>query len=165
MMKSARLLCALWVCGPLALDARAADSPPRNGAAVAPAKWGAAAASPRRPSVVPPRAAGLLARSNAERLHSLHPAKARGNTALTANPRVGPKVAATSAAASTGASARASARDRGIPRIPSSAKAMVRGSTIGGPRAAAGTGQLGGAATGRNARNTAIDGTQVRHKT
>jgi hypothetical protein len=207
MMKIARLLCALWVCGPLALDARAADSLVRNGAAVAPAKLGqaagsatdgrdkgiktttqagsskgdgpkgrnaAVAASPRRGSVTAPRAAGPLARSNADRLRSLHPAKARGGIASTPNRRVGPKVAATSS--------NVSAAGRGIPgshpqalpmrpvavgadRVSPSAKAMVRGSAIGGPRAAAGPGQLGGPATGRTAHNTAIDGTQVRHKT
>jgi hypothetical protein len=197
MMKIARLLCALWVCGPLALDARAADLPARNGAAAAPTKLGQAAgsttpgrdkaleagqpvaqesiqagsrkgdgskgrnaaltAAPRRASVATPRAASALARSNADRLHSLHPAKARGNIASTPKRRVGPKVAATSA--------NVSVRGRGMPRATPSAKAMVRGSAVGGPRAAAGPGQLGGPATGRTAHNTAIDGTQVRHKT
>lgn len=163
MMKIARLLCVLWVCGPLALQARAADSPARNGVVAPPAKLSRAghpaahestqtgpskgdgakgrnaalAASPRRASAPTPRAAGPLARSNADRLRSPHPAKARGNNPLTPNRRVG-----------------------------TSAKAMVRGSAIGGPRAAAGPGQLGGPATGRRTvHNTAIDGTQVRHKT
>jgi hypothetical protein len=197
MMKLARLLCALWVCGPLALDARAADSPARNGAALAPARAGnpvahestpagpsrgdsakgrnaAVAASPRRASVATPRAAGLLARNNADRLHSLHPAKARGNTASTPNRRVGPKVGATSSNVSAAGRGIPGARLQALPlrpvavgvaRVSPSEKAMVRGSAVGGPRAAAGPGQLGGPATGRTAHNTAIDGAQVRHKT
>jgi hypothetical protein len=208
MMKIARLLYALWVCGPMTLDARAADSPSRNGVAAPPAKLSqagqaggstiddrdktiragrpvaheptqagpskgdgakgrnaAVAASARRASVATPRAAGPLARSNADRLHSLHPAKARGNTPSIPNRRIGTKVAATSAAASVAASANVSVRGRGMPRVTPSAKAMGRGASIGGPRVAAGPGQLGGPATGRNARSTAIDGTQVRHRT
>jgi hypothetical protein len=197
MMKIARLLCALWVCGPLALEARAADSPARNDGAVAPAKAGhpaahestqagsskgdgpkgrnaAAAASPRGSSVTASRAAGPLSRSNADRLRSLQPAKARGNTASTSNRRGAPKAAT----ASSNLSARGIPGERlqalptrrpvvvGVARVSPSAKAMVRGSAIGGPRAAAGPGQLGGPATGRRTvHNTAIDGTQVRHKT
>jgi hypothetical protein len=195
MKKIARLLCALWLCGPLTLEARAADSPAVNGAAVAPAKAGhppahesaraesskgdgpkgrnaAAAASPRGGPVTARRAAGRLARSNANGLHSLHPAKARGNTALIPNRRVGPKAAT----ASSKLSAREIPGERlqalpmrpvvvGAARVSPSAKPMVRGSAIGGPRTAAGPGQLGGAATGRTAHNTAIDGSSVRHKT
>src|SRR5271166_5660715 len=144
MMKIARLLCALWVCGPLALEANAAESPAHNGASVAAANMGQAAAgtthgrdtginagrlvaqestqagsgkgdgskgrnaavavSPRRGSVTP-HAAGPLARSNADRLHSLHPAKAGGRITPTANRRVGPNPAA--------ASGNLSARGRG----------------------------------------------------
>ena len=212
MMKIARLLCALWVCGPLALEANAAESPAHNGASVAAANMGQAAAgtthgrdtsinagrlvaqestqagsgkgdgskgrnaavavSPRRGSVTPPHAAGPLARSNADRLHSLHPAKAGGRITPTANRRVGPNPAA--------ASGNLSARGRGLPgaspqglptppvatsaaRVPPSVKAMVRGSIIGGPRAA-GPGRVGGPATGRVANNTAIGGAQVHRK-
>ncbi|MGO9995124.1 MAG: hypothetical protein ACLPTF_21785 [Steroidobacteraceae bacterium] len=132
----------------------------------------AAAVSPRRSSATPLRAAGPLARSNADRLRSLHPAKARGRITPTANRRVGPNPAA--------ASGNLSARGRGLPgaspqgvpappvatsaaRAPPNVKAMVRGSTIGGPRAV-GPGRVGGPATGRAANNTAIDGTQVRRK-
>jgi hypothetical protein len=185
MMKIARLLCVLWMCGPAALDARAADSAARNDAAVAPAKLGeaagsstpgrdrglngaastkgdgskgrnaAVAASPRGASIPTPRPAHPLARSNADRLHLLQAAKVRGNIASTPNRRVGPKA--------TASSMRPVAV--GAARLPSSAKAMVRGSAIGGPRAGAGPGQLGGPATGRTAHSTAIDGGQVRHKT
>jgi hypothetical protein len=103
----------------------------------------ALAAAPRRGSV-PPRAANPLARSNADRLHSLHPAMARGRIAPAANRRVAPMAAA--------ASGNMSARGRGLPaaRVPPTVKAMARGSMIGGPRAA-GPGRLGGPATGRTA--------------
>ena len=189
MVKIARLLCALWVCGPLALEASAADSPARNGASEAAANTGqaagsatpgrdmklragrpvaqesaqagsskgddskgrnaASAASPRRGSVTPPHAAGSLARSNAKRLRSPHPAEAQGRITQTANGRVEPNAAA--------ASRKLSARP------PPTVKAMVRGSMIGGPRAA-GPQRLGGPATGRTANNATISGTQLHHK-
>jgi hypothetical protein len=171
-MKLAPLLCALSVCGPLALGAAAAETPARTAAAVAnmaresthagastgdgpKARQGVAAASPRRGSGMTARIARPLARSNADRLHSLHPANARAGAASTATRRVGSNAAA---------SGNAPARGRGLPtasphglptppvasnaaRDPPSVKAMVRGSIIGGPRAA-GPGRLGGPATG-----------------
>ncbi len=42
-MKIARLLCTIWVCAPLALDASAAESPERGGSSVAVADMGQAA--------------------------------------------------------------------------------------------------------------------------
>jgi hypothetical protein len=225
MMKVARLLCVLWACGPMALEAGAAESPAHNGASVAAADMGqaasgtalgrdtrikagrpaaqestqtgsstaagskgrnaAAAASPRRVSVTPPHAAGPLARSNADRLHSLHPAKERGRVAPNPNRHVGPTAAA--------ASGKVSARGQGVPgassqapptppvatsaaqvpsslpvatsvaRIPPNVTPMVRTSSIGGPRAA-GPGRLGGPPTGRTAHNGTISGTQLHHK-
>jgi hypothetical protein len=212
-MKIARLLCALWVCGSLAIDARAADSPARNGAAVSPVKTGQAAgsaapggdkglkagrrmaqestqagankgdgskgpnaamaASPGRASNPTPRVAGHpLARTNADRLHWLRPAKERGRDAPTSNRRIGPTA--------TVASGKVSARGQGVTsaspqappaplaatnaaRVPSSVAPLVRRSTVGGPRAA-GPGRLGGPATSQIAHNGTIGGTQLRRK-
>jgi hypothetical protein len=211
MMKIARLLCALCVCGPLALEANAAESLAHNGASVAAAKMGqaaagttpgrdtsinagrpvapestqadsgkgdgskgrnAAAVSPRRGPVTPLRGAGPLARNNADRLHSLHPAKAGGRITPIANRRVGPNPAVASGNLSARSRGLSGAGPQGAPtplvatsaaRVSSNVKAMVRGSIIGGPRAA-GSGRVGGPATGRAANNTAIDGTQVRRR-
>jgi len=159
MMKIARLLCALWVCGPLALDADAAESAAHNGASVAPA-------------ITRPHAAGPLARNTADRLHSLRPAKAGGRITPTANRRIGPNPAAASGDLSARGRGLPGASPQGLPtppvatraaRVAPSAKAMARGSIIGGPRAA-GPGRVGGPATGRVANNTAIDGTRVHRK-
>jgi len=204
MMKLAPLLCALSVCGPLTVEASAAESPARNGASVAAADMGQAAASTtpgrdkglkagrpvaqesvqagsskgdgskgrnaavavssRRGSLTPPRAAGPLARSNADRLHSLHPAKARGH--------VGPTAAAASGKLSARGQGVSGASPQALPtppvatsvaRVPPSVTPMVRSSTIGGPRAA-GPGRLAGPATGRIAHNGTISGTQLHHK-
>jgi hypothetical protein len=131
----------------------------------------ALAVSPRRGSVTPPRTAGPLARGSADRLRSPHPtAQVPGRVASTPNRRVGPPAA-------TG---NVSARGQGLPgvgpqalrtpavatgavRAPPSVKAIARNSMIGGPRAA-GSGRLGGPATGRTANNMAADGTQMHRK-
>ena len=105
-----------------------------------------------------------LARSNADRRRSLHPAKPLPNIAPPPNRRVAPKPA--TASGNVPARGQAPRRPRrnqcrpGPPKI----KLTVRGSAIGGPHAAAGPRQLGGPATGRTAHNTAIGGTQLRRK-
>ncbi len=172
MMKIARLLCALWVCGPVAaanLGQAAARTTHGRDTSI---NAGRPVAQESTQPVTPPHAAGPLARNTADRLHSLHRAKAGGRITPTANRRVGPNPAA--------ASGNLSARGRGLPgaspqglptppvatraaRVAPSVKAMARGSIIGGPRAA-GPGRVGGPATGRVANNTAINGTQVHRK-
>jgi hypothetical protein len=132
----------------------------------------AVAASARPGSVTPPHAAGPRARSNADRLHSLHPANARGRIAPTANQRVGPHSAAASGNASARGRALPGASPQALPkspvptsaaRLPPSVKSTFRGSIIGGPRPV-GPGRLGGPPTGRTANNTSIDGTQMHRK-
>ena len=132
----------------------------------------AVAASPRRGSVTPPHAAGPFARSNADRLHSLHPANARGRIAPTANRRVGPPAAAVGGNVSARGRALPGASPQPQPKSPvatpavqvqPSVKSTIRGSIMGGPRPA-GPGRLGGPATARTANNTAIDGTRLHRK-
>ncbi len=188
MMKIARLLCVLWVCGSPALEARAAESPAHNAASMAPninagrsaaqestqarsskgdgskGRDAAAAASPRRGSVATAHTARSLARSNADRPRSLHPTKALGYVAPAPNRRVAPKAGTASGNMSARGQAPTPRAAASAARVPRSVTAMVRGSAIGGLRAPAGSGQLGGPARGRTAHNAAIDGTQLHRK-
>jgi hypothetical protein len=192
MMKLALRLCALWVCGPLALGASAAESAAQAASIktgrmaiqesthVDSGKGGgskgqneARAVSPRRDSVTAPHAGGSLARNNADRLRSLHLAKARGRIAPASSRSVGPDRAAATGNLAARAQGLRGATRVGLPalpvsqnaaRVPSSVKAAaIRGPIIGGPRAA-GPGRVGGPAIGRPAQNTAIDGAHMRRK-
>jgi hypothetical protein len=194
MMKLALRLCALWVCGPLALGASATESAAQGASSKAgrPAvqesthlhvdsgKGGgskgrnaAVAVSPRRDAVTAPHAVGSLVRNNADRLRSLHLAKARGRIAPASSRSVGPDRAAATGNLAARAQGLRGATRVGLPalpvsqnaaRVPSSVKAAaIRGPIIGGPRAA-GPGRVGGPAIGRPAQNTAIDGAHMRRK-
>jgi hypothetical protein len=226
-MKIARLLCAIWMCTPLALEAGAADGgaperaaaegggpgqssgqhaspagraaarqstrmgspskgPPPNGAVPNNA---AAALSPRHgPGPVtagpftPERGAGQLSRSNADRLHSLLRTQAHAPGA-----RPGSRPAAQSSRSEGGGSAVARTPDLRSPVRPSMAvsksaartalsanppvaKAVNRGSLVGGPHPA-GAGRVGGPAMGRAAfsrtaaaNRAALDGAQMRRR-
>jgi hypothetical protein len=174
-MKLARLLCALWVCGPLALGAGATESPVHDGATsnrdASMGRHAAVAAAPRRGSVSPPRSADRMVHGSANRPSALRSAEAHGSIAPAAVRRAGPHAAAAGANAST--------RGRGFPQAgpwpapspPVATRAtralpsvkMVRGSAVGGPHAA-GPGRLGGPATGRTAKIAVNDGTQMHRR-
>jgi hypothetical protein len=195
-MKIARLVWAIWMCSPLALQAgpaealghgssSAAHAETQESARVGSGKGAvsrggntAAAVSPRRGAVTPQRGAGQVARSNADRLHSLLRTQAR---ALAAKPLSRPagsgRAAATASAiaptpAFHGASpvrpttAVSKIAARAPPSAnPPSAKAVTRGSLIDGLRPA-GPGRLGGSAIGRvaAANRAAVDGAQIRRR-
>jgi hypothetical protein len=181
-MKVVLRLCALWACGPLALGASAAEVPAFGGSAV---RNAVVAASPRHDSVTLSRSAAL-ARSTADRLHSLLSTRARGRIAASPNRRPGPSPAA--AGGSSAAPARelpgrspqgqpkapiATSFARILPSLPAATSAArvspspmpaaARGAILGGPRAP-GPARLGGPAIRRTANNTGIDGTQIHRK-
>jgi hypothetical protein len=205
-MKIARLLCVIWVCAPLALEAGAAGSPASGGspvAAMGQAAGGSAPArdtsikagraethestqvgsakaggskgrdavvggSPRNGSVARQRGAGQLARSNADRLHALLSARARGQRTAASNPvrstpgATGNRMAGASRSSSPLAQRALPASKHPAPSA-TSVKAVVGGSRIGGPQTA-GPGRLGGPAIGRTAHSATINGTQLHRK-
>jgi len=205
-MKIARLLCVIWVCAPLALEAGAAGSPASGGSSAAAmgqaaggsapardtsikagraqthestqagsAKAGgskgrnaAVAVAPRRGAVTPQRAAGQLARSNADRLHSLLSAKARERRTAASNP-VPSTRGATANRIAGGSRTSSPLAQRTLPasKLPApsatSVKAVAGSSRIGGPQTA-GRGRLGGPAIGRTANSATINGTQLHRK-
>jgi hypothetical protein len=212
MTKIARLLCALWVCGPLVVEAGAAEAPAGNDASAVLVDSGHDAADstpgrdanikagrpvaqgptearsgevggstgrhatvpvpPRRDSVTPTHAAGPLARSNADRLHSLSNAKAHARVAKAPNRMESAKVAAGNLASrgirgSSSGSPTPPALNRAV-RGGSSLTTVAKGSTIGGGSYARGYGRLPGPTigqiAGRTARNASLDGTQLHHK-
>jgi hypothetical protein len=127
----------------------------------------AVAVPARRGSLPPPRKVGPLARSNADRLHSLLSTKARaarlpsrpggsirtatGNVAARAPGGASPAHQPTAAAATRAA------------RSATPFRAATPNSTLGGPQVPR-PGRLGAPAVGRTAHNASIDGTQLRHK-
>jgi hypothetical protein len=194
MMKLALRLCALCVCGPLALGARATESAAQGASVKAgrpavqesthehvdlgkvagsTARIAVVAVSPRRDSGTASHAVGSLARNNADRLRSLHLAKARGRIAPAASRSLGPDHAAATGNMTAQARGLRGATRAGLPTLPASQSAArvqpsvqaaaIRGPIIGGPRAA-GPGRVGGPAIGRPAQNTAIDGAHMRRK-
>jgi hypothetical protein len=225
-MKVVLRLCALWLCGPLALGASAAALPAHGGSSAALDNMGQAvggdpagrdariksgrpvtqestrvdsgkigasggrnavvAVSPRHDPVTPPSAAAALARSHADRQHSLLSTRARGRIAPTSNRSPGRSSAAASGNVTARARGLAAARPQGLPtspiatsfarilplqpvatsavRVPPSLKAAAAGRpNLGGPRAT-GPGRLGGPAIGRIANNTGIDGKLIHRK-
>ncbi len=192
MMKLSVRLCALCVCGPLALGASATESAAQGASSKAgrPAvqesshvldlgqggsskgRNAAVAVSPRRDAVTAPPV-GSLAGNNADHLRSLQLAKARGRIAPASSRPLGPdRAAATENMAARARGLRGATRV-GLPmppvsqnaaRVQPSVKAAaIRGPIVGGPHAA-GPGQVGGPAIGRTARNSAIDGAHMRRK-
>jgi hypothetical protein len=153
MMKLALRLCALWVCGPLALGASANESAAQGASSKA--------GHPVVHAVTAPHAVGSLARNTADRLRPLHPAKARGGVAPAS--MLGPDRAAATGTMAARAQGLRGATRAGLPAPPVSKNAAIRGPIIGGPHAA-GPGQVGGPPVGRTVRNTAIDGAHMRRK-
>jgi hypothetical protein len=176
MMRITRLLGALCFFGPLSLEVSAAESPAQTGGVVASAnaRQAAGGTTPGRVTtinsghaVVQAPNRGTSSKDDAPKGRNAsapaprrgagpQSAAARGNVSAggTASPRAGLQSLATRRLATSPA------------RVRPSVNAMVRGSMIGGPRAAA-PGRLGGPAAGRTANNTAaagVDGSQLHHK-
>jgi hypothetical protein len=133
----------------------------------------AAAVSPRRGSVTPQRgvAQGGVAQTgrNADRLHSLLNAQARGRLARQPSRPVGSARAVTRGLDVRGPQGGTPA---GQPKLAASNSAVSpaarlvmtpRTSTIGGPHSQ-GIGRVGGPAISRTTRSATVDGTQLHHK-
>jgi len=225
-MKVVLRLCALWLCGPLALGASPAALPAQGGSSAALANMGQAvggappgrdagiktgspvtqestrvdlsksgasggrnavvAVAPRPNPVAPPSAAAALARSHADRQHSLLSTRARGRIAPPSSRRPGPGPAAASGNLASRARGLTGTSPQGLPkapiatsfartppslpvattavRVPPSLKAAAAAGPNLGARRAVGPGRLGGPAIGRIANNTGIDGTLIRRK-
>jgi hypothetical protein len=133
----------------------------------------AAAVSPRRGSVTPQRGVAQVgvaqAGRNADRLHSLLNAQARGR--LTRQPS---RPAGSTRAVTRGLDVRGpqGGMPAGQPRLAASISAASpaarlvmtpRTSTIGGPHSQ-GIGRVGGPAISRTTRSATVDGTQLHHK-
>jgi hypothetical protein len=207
-MKIAPLLCALWACASLALEAGAAESSGHGGSsqAVTDMDQGADRAAPdrdtsskgahaqtRQPtrvgsgkvvgsrgeepvrpvaprggSATPKRVIGQPPRSDADRLHTLLNAKARGRIANSA-PRVGSSHAAidyrgVGGLRSAGTPGATTMRVAMSPsRTASNVNAAPKGSMIGGPRASSAA-RLGGPSTAWTQNRAAIDGANLHRK-
>jgi hypothetical protein len=187
------ILCALVLCAPLSIEARAAASSEDGSASGAAARRvndgqsiqmglakggeskarnAVAADLPSHGSVRSQRGVGRLARSNADRLHSLLSAEGRGGTprasshvrstgGTTGNRVVGAQRSANPAARSTLPVSKLAAR--AAPGTRTTANAVGINSRIGGLHAT-GPGRLGGPTIGGAANNAAIDGAQMRRK-
>jgi hypothetical protein len=154
------ILCAMLACAPLTFEARATASFEDGGSAhtgagsgVGPKRRDAAAAapSPRRGSMDPPRGAALAARGTAARQHSPPNAQARGRLARQANGLGGSAGAAAGWPSITGSHG-AGPGPAGPPKLTASAPPAAprqpvtrKDSTIGGPHAQ-GFGRVGGPA-------------------
>jgi hypothetical protein len=148
----------------------------------------AAAGSPRRGSVTPPRSVaaggvGQAVHGNSARLQSLLSAKAPGLLARHPGRPAGSTRAVTHGQGERGSQAVGAAGQRNLaasntaapptalpgqpklaaPKSPASPAAAPRSSGIGGPHAQV-SGRIGGPAVGRATRSATIDGGQLRHK-
>jgi hypothetical protein len=187
------ILCALLSCAPLILEARVAASSEDGSSSVTavrrvndgrstPVSSGTggmsksrnamAAVSPSHGPVRTQPGVGQLTRSNADRLHSLLSAEARGGTPMasshvrstggtTGNRVAGAQRSANPAARPTLPVSKLAAR--AAPGRGTTANAVGINSRIGGLHAT-GPGRLGGPTVGRTANNAAIDGTRMRRK-
>ena len=153
--------------------ARTSDRRPAHtgaGSGVAPKRRDAAAApSPRRGSMGPPRGAALAARGTASRQHSPPSAQARGRLARQTNGLGGSAGAAAGWPGITGSHG-AGPGPAGPPKLTASAPPAAprqsvtrKNSTIGGPHAQ-GFGRVGGPAISRTTHSATVDGTQLRRK-
>jgi hypothetical protein len=129
----------------------------------------AVAGSPRRGSVMPRRGTGQAASGNAERLHALQNAQARGRFVRHPGRPVGSTHAATGALGVRGpygvraaGQSTLAASNRTVSPAPR-LTATPRDSTIGGPHVQS-AGRLGGPVIGRTNHSAAIDGTEFRRK-
>jgi hypothetical protein len=188
-LKASHILCAMLACAPLTFEARTTASSEDGRPSVAAANAGeaagraapsrdagtggsskgrdaAAAVSPRRGSVTPQRGVGQTARVDADRLHSLLSARARGRLARQPDRSVGSNRAAT---AGPGVREPQGVKPAGRPPLvasnsaasPAARPAVIpRNSTIGGPQAQ-GFGRVGGPAISRTIHSATIDGTQA----
>jgi len=194
-MKIAQLICAIWMCSPLALQAGAAESsgyssssraqthePTRVSSvkgAISKGGTTTAIVSPHGGPLAAQREAGQLARSNADRLHSLLRTQATPAAKPSSRPAAGSRRAEAAGAALTRTpgfqgAARVSLTQPLLSKItargPRSAnspgeKAATRTSLIGGPHPA-GPGRVGGPAVGQaaTASRAALDGAQIRRR-
>jgi hypothetical protein len=188
-----RILCALLSCAPLILEARVAASSEDGSSSVtavqrvndgrstpvssatggmSKSRDAVAAALPRHGAVKTQGGVGQLTRSNAERLHSLLSAQARGHTprpsthvrstdGTTGNRVVGTQPSSNPTIRPTLPVSKLPAR--AAAGTATTAHAVGIDSRIGGPHVA-GPGRLGGPIIGRTANNAAIDGMQIRRK-
>jgi len=171
------ILWAMLACAPLTFEARATTSFEDGGSAhtgarsnVGPKRRDVAAApSPRRAAMGPPRGAALASRGTAARQHSPPNAQARGRLARQANGLGGSAGAAAGWPSFTGSHG-ARPGLAGPPKLTASAppaaprqSATRKDSAIGGPHAQ-GLGRVGGPAISRTTHSATVDGTQLRHK-
>jgi hypothetical protein len=164
MKKIPHILCAILACAPLTFEARAAAETGRGSKG----RDAAVAASPRRGSVTSQGGVAQAGRGNADRLHSLLNAQARGRLARQpvragstrgvirgrsdvrgsqgVSPAGNPKLAAPNSAAPSPV------------RLPT-----PRNPAAGGPHAQ-GPGRVGGPAISRATHSATVDGAQLRRK-
>lgn len=169
--------CAMLACAPLTSEARATASFEDGGSARTGAESGvgpkrrdaAAAPSPRRGSMGPPRGAAPAARGTAARQHSPPNAPARGRLARQASGLGGSAGAAAGWPSTTGSHG-ARPGPAGQPKLTASAPPAAprqsvtrKDSSVGGPHAQ-GFGRVGGPAISRRTPGATVDGTQLRHK-
>ena len=168
-MKLSHLLCAMLACVPLAFEARASA-----GDRGSTSRDAAVAASPRRGA------------GNADRVHSLLNAQARGRPARQPGRPVGsaravahgpddargrqgvsaagqPKLAASNSAAAMPAGQTKLAASNSAPPPAARLSSIPRNSAIGGPHASR-LGRVGGPAISRTTHIATIDGAQLHHK-
>jgi hypothetical protein len=163
------ILWAMLACAPLTFEARATASFEDGGSAhtgsgsnVGPKRRDAAAApSPRRAAMGPPRGAALASRGTAARQHSPPNAQARGRLARQANGLGG---SAGAAAGSPGFTGSHGARPRPRPGPGPGPAGPPKLTASAPPAAPRGLGRVGGPAISRTTHSATVDGTQLRHK-